>query len=52
MDRHQSLDSLQFDDHQVIDHKIEAICGIDQNTSIADWKRNLRLDFNPLLLSS
>ena len=44
MDRHQSLDSFQFDDHQIIDHEIESICRIDQNTPIVDWKWDLCLN--------
>jgi hypothetical protein len=52
MDKHQPLDSLQFDDHQVIDHKIKAICGINQDTPIVDWKWNCVWTLKPLLLSS
>jgi hypothetical protein len=33
MDRHQSFDSLQFNDHQVINYEIEAICSIDPRPS-------------------
>src|SRR5690349_6505134 len=44
MDRHQSFDSLQFDDHQIIDYEIKAICSIDQNTPVVDWKWNLCLN--------